>query len=68
MPTVLFRPEGSGSSEPTISSASLRRLTSPGATVATVVPSRITVISSETLRTSSSLWEMKMIVEPSATS
>ena len=39
---------GEGSSEPTISSASWRAVTSSGVTVRTVVPRRITVISSAT--------------------
>ena len=59
--TVDSRVSGDGSSLPTISSASLRVVTSEGSTVATVVPRRMTVISSATLRTSSSLCEMKMI-------
>ena len=59
---------GLGSSAPTISSASCRELVSAGTTVATVVPRRSTVMSSETASTSSSLWEMKMRVWPSALS
>ena len=42
-----------------------RAVTSAGSTVATVVPRRITVISSATESTSSSLCEMKMTVRPS---
>ena len=56
---------GEGSSEPTISSASWRAVTSVGSTVRTVVPRRITVISSATESTSSSLWLMKMTEMPS---
>ena len=52
---------GDGSSLPTISSASCERVTSAGFTSATVVPARMTVMSSETASTSSSLCEMKMI-------
>ena len=37
-----------------------------GSRVATVVPARMTVMASATDSTSSSLWEMKMIVMPSA--
>ena len=49
-----------------MSSASCRALTDLGSMLAlTVVPRRITVISSATDRTSSSLWEMKMTVRPS---
>ena len=66
--TVDSRVSGDGSSLPTISSASARALVSAGLTVATVVPRRITVISSATLSTSSSLCEMKMTVRPSALS
>ena len=40
-------------------------MTSAGLRVATVVPARMTVMSSATASTSSSLWEMKMIVMPS---
>ena len=64
--TVDSRVSGVGSSLPTISSASWRAVTSFGATVATVVPRRMTVISSATSSTSSSLCEMKMTVRPSA--
>ena len=56
---------GDGSSEPTISSASWRAVTSFGSTVLTVVPRRMTVISSATESTSSSLWLMKMTEMPS---
>ena len=59
---------GEGSSEPTISSASWRAVTPSGLTVSTVVPRRMTVISSATESTSSSLWEMKMTLSPSALS
>ena len=59
---------GEGSSLPTISSASWREVTSAGLTVATVVPRRMTVMSSATASTSSSLWEMKTRVWPSALS
>ena len=57
---------GDGSSLPTISSASWRAVTSVGLTVATVVPRRITVMSSAIASTSSSLCEMKIRVWPSA--
>ena len=57
---------GDGSSEPTMSSARSRAVTSLGRTSATVVPLRMTVIASATLSTSSSLCEMKMTVRPSA--
>ena len=63
--TVDSRVSGDGSSPPTISSASRRAVTSPGSTVATVVPRRITVISSATASTSSSLCEMNSTVMPS---
>ena len=63
--TVDSRVSGVGSSLPTISSASWRAVTLFGSTVATVVPRRITVISSATSSTSSSLCEMKMTVRPS---
>ena len=63
--TVDSRVSGLGSSLPTMSSASWRAVTSPGSTVATVVPRRMTVISSATASTSSSLCEMKMTVRPS---
>ena len=59
---------GDGSSLPTISSASLCAVTSAGLTEVTVVPRRITVISSATASTSSSLWEMKIRVCPCALS
>ncbi len=59
---------GEGSSLPTISSASLREVTSAGRTEATVVPRRTTVISSAMARTSSSLCEMKISVWPCALS
>ena len=55
---------GDGSSLPTISSASWCAVTSAGLTEVTVVPRRITVISSATASTSSSLWEMKIRVCP----
>ncbi len=48
--TVDSRVSGDGSSLPTISSASLRAVTSGVSTVATVVPRRMTVISSATLQ------------------
>ena len=41
-------------------------MTSVGLTVATVVPRRMTVMSSAIASTSSSLWEMKIRVWPSA--
>ncbi len=64
--TVDSRVSGVGSSLPTISSASWRGVVSAGTAVPTVVPRRMTVISSATDSTSPSLWEMKMTVRPSA--
>ena len=66
--TVDSRSSGTGSAEPTIISASWRLVTAFGSAVPTVVPRRMTVISSAMARTSSSLCEMKMIVRPSALS
>ena len=60
-----MRVSGEGSSEPTIISASCRTVVVLGSAVPTVVPRRMTVIASATLRTSSSLCEMKMTVRPS---
>ncbi len=59
---------GVGSSLPTISSASCLGVVPRGSTVPTVVPRRMTVISSATESTSPSLCEMKMTVRPSALS
>lgn len=66
--TVDSRVSGDGSSLPTISSASCLVVVFAGSAVPTVVPRRITVISSATERTSPSLCEMKMTVRPSALS
>ena len=66
--TVESRSSGTGSALPTISSASWRELTSLGSTLATVVPRRMTVMSSATESTSSSLCEMNSRVRPSALS
>jgi hypothetical protein len=66
--TVDSRVSGVGSSLPTISSASSRAVTEDGSTVSTVVPRRITVISSATCSTSSSLCEMNRMVSPSSLS
>ena len=63
--TVEVRVSGEGSSEPTIISASCLAVVVFGSASPTVVPRRITVIESATLRTSSSLCEMKMTVRPS---
>ena len=60
-----MRVSGEGSSEPTIISASWRAVVVFGSASPTVVPRRMTVIESATLRTSSSLCEMKMTVRPS---
>ena len=60
---------GLGNSLPTISSANWRAVTVDGScTSATVLPWRMTVMASATDSTSSSLWEMKMTVDPLATS
>ena len=56
----------SGSSLPTIISASRRVVTVRGSAVPTVVPRRITVIGRRSRGTSSSLWEMNRNVKPSA--
>ena len=56
--TVDSRVPGSGSSLPTIISASSRLVTVRGSAVPTLVPRRITVMLSAIARTSSSLWEM----------
>ena len=66
--TVDSRVSGVGSSLPTISSASWRAVTWSGRTVDTVVPLRMTVISSATCSTSSSLCEMNRTVSPSSLS
>ena len=66
--TVEVRVSGVGSSVPTIISASWRDVVVRGSAVPTVVPRRMTVIESATLRTSSSLCEMKMTVRPSRVS
>lgn len=63
--TVDSSVSGEGSSLPTISSASCLVLVFLGSAVPTVVPRRMTVISSATESTSPSLWEMKMTVRPS---
>ncbi len=49
----------------TIISASWREVVSAGTAVPTVVPRRMTVMSSATESTSPSLWEMKMTDRPS---
>ncbi|CAM5669981.1 hypothetical protein SGLAM104S_02439 [Streptomyces glaucescens] len=64
--TVDSAVSGVGSSLPTIISASWRGVVSAGTAVPTVVPRRMTVMSSATERTSPSLWEMKMTERPSA--
>ena len=56
--TVDSRVPGSGSSLPTIISASSRLVTVRGSAVPTLVPRRITVMLSAIARTSSSLCEM----------
>lgn len=66
--TVDSRVSGDGSSLPTISSASCLGVVFAGSAVPTVVPRRMTVISSATDSTSPSLCEMKMTVRPSALS
>ena len=66
--TVDSRVSGEGSSLPTISSASCLVVVVCGSAVPTVVPRRMTVISSATDSTSPSLCEMKMTVRPSALS
>lgn len=66
--TVDSAVSGVGSSLPTISSASCFDVVSAGTAVPTVVPRRMTVISSATDRTSPSLCEMKMTDRPSALS
>lgn len=66
--TVDSRVSGEGSSLPTISSASCLVVAVRGSAVPTVVPRRMTVISSATESTSPSLCEMKMTVRPSALS
>ncbi len=63
--TVDSRVSGDGSSLPTISSASCLEVVRDGSTDATVVPRRMTVMSSATESTSPSLCEMKMTVRPS---
>ena len=67
--TVASRVSGVGSSLPTIISARSCDVTLLGSSTSpTVLPWRITVIASACLSTSSSLWEMKMIVAPSVVS
>ncbi len=66
--TVDSAVSGVGSSLPTIISASLRGVVRLGSAVPTVVPRRITVMSSATERTSPSLCEMKMTDRPSEVS
>jgi YD repeat-containing protein len=66
--TVDSRVSGEGSSLPTISSASCLGVVCFGSAEPTVVPRRMTVISSATDSTSPSLCEMKMTVRPSALS
>lgn len=62
--TVDSRVSGEGSSLPTISSASCLAVVCAGSALPTVVPRRMTVISSATESTSPSLCEMKMTVRP----
>ncbi len=66
--TVDSRVSGEGSSVPTMSSASCLVVAVLGSAVPTVVPRRMTVMSSATFSTSPSLCEMKMTVRPSALS
>jgi hypothetical protein len=60
--------QGAGTSRPTIRCASVARSASAAGIVATSLPLRSTAMRCDTRSTSASLWLMKMIDKPSATS